>query len=74
MKITNTLAQLLMLKNLLQILAIYFKALWACPGMPYHIQKNLTDQNVASMAVKLHEKSEKNLKFILPIVFSILKI
>ena len=26
--------------------------------MPDHIQKNLSDQNVASMAVKLHEKSE----------------
>ena len=58
MKTINTLTQLLMLKNFLQILAIYFKALWACPGMPYHIQKNLTDQNVASIAVKLHEKSE----------------
>ena len=39
-------------------MAIYFKALWACPSMPDHIQKNLSDQNVASMAVKLHEKSE----------------
>ena len=50
----NTIAQ-----TFYKILAIcYFRALWACQGMPDHTQEKIHDQTVASMDILLHAKNK----------------